>query len=123
MSTEPDSIWGGYFAFVNRLGQDIVRGTAKHWTTDFGTESIDLSGLADGQTSVSKAFTTSTTNTDRWAFKVTLSYGESYSVGQKDCGFETGDSGKTVQLQAFIAGGSHTFYISMPSTSDCSTSF
>lgn len=129
MSHEPEpapavsSTWGGYFSFTNQLGQNITNGTAKHWTTDFGTELIDLSGLANGQTSVSKAFTTSTSNTDRWAFHATLSNGDYYSVGEKDCGFTTGDSGGTVKLQAIIAGGTKSFYISMPSSSDCSTRF
>ncbi|KID81153.1 hypothetical protein MAJ_11420, partial [Metarhizium majus ARSEF 297] len=123
MSEDPNSIWGGYFSFTNQLGQDITSGTAKHWTTDFGTEQIDLSGLANGQTSLSKALTTSTSNKDRWAFTATLKDGTEYQVGEKDCGFETEDSGLTVRLQAIIAGGEKSFYISMPKSSDCSTSF
>lgn len=119
----PSSTWGGYFAFTNQLGKDITSGTAKHWTTDYGTESIDLGGLANGQTSLSRAFTTSTTNTDRWAFTATLDDKKTYTVGEKDCGFETEDSGLTVKLQAIIAGDTKSFYISMPKSSDCSTTF
>jgi len=123
MSEEPNSTWGGFFAFTNQLGQDITSGTAKHWTSDFGTESIDLGGLTAGHTSLSKAFTTSTTNLDHWAFTATVTDGTTYGVGNKVCGFETGDSGKTVKLQAIIANDTKSFYIAMPSSADCSTTF
>jgi len=129
MSQKPESAptvaatWGGYFTFVNQLGQNITHGTAKHWTTDFGTESIDLAGLVEGQTSSPKTFVTSTTNTDRWAFDATLSDGTSYSVAEKDCGFESEDAGGTVKLQAIVASGTKSFYIVMPNSSACSTSF
>lgn len=123
MPEEVFSTWGGYFTFTNQLGQDITSGTAKHWTTDFGTESIDLGGLPNGQPSIAKAFTTSTASTDRWAFTATVTDGTTYKVDEKDCGFETEDSGQTVKLQALIAGGTRSFYISMPKSSDCSTSF
>lgn len=118
-----NSIWTGYFQFVNRMGSNIKTGSASHWTTDYGTETITLDGLQDQGTSLQKLFTTGSGNKDRWKFQVTLENGASYSVGEKDCDFETSDSGKTVQLQAIIAGSSRTFYISMPSSSDCSTSF
>lgn len=119
----PTSTWGGYFSFTNQLGGDIKSGFAKHWTSDYGTESIDLAGLGQDQTSLSRAFTTSTTNTDRWAFSATLTNGRTYKVDEKQCGFETEDSGQTVRLQAIINGDTHSFYISMPKSSDCSTSF
>lgn len=120
---EVKSTWGGFFSFTNQLGQTITSGTAKHWTSDFGTESIDLSGLGDGDVSLAQAFTTDTSSTDHWAFNVVLADSSSYSVGQKNCGFETEDSGGTVRLQAIIKGSTHSFYISMPKSSDCSTSF
>ena len=124
-STTPEafSTWGGYFSFTNQLGKTITKGGASHWTTDYGVVTIDLAGLADGETSLSKAFTTSTTNKDRWGFNATLENGQKYGVDEKDCGFETEDSGQTVRLQAIIAGNTKSFYISMPKSSDCSTSF
>jgi len=123
MSQELASQWTGYFSFTNQLGQEITSGIAKHWTTDFGIQSIDLSGLADGQTSLSKAFTTGTSNKDRWAFTATVSGDKTYSVNEKDCDFDTGDSGLTANLQAIIAHGKGNFYIIMPYSSNCSTSF
>ena len=62
---EVNATWSGYFAFTNQLGQDITSGTANHKTVDFGTQSIDLGGLGNGQTFISKAFVTSTFNFDQ----------------------------------------------------------
>lgn len=118
-----NTIWGGRFSFQNQLGDDIVNGYARHWTTDWGKEEIPLDGLGNGQTTIEKAFTTSTTNKYRWSFDATLKNGERYTVGEKDCGYESTDSGKTVHLQAINKNGYHSFYISMPDSSDCSTSF
>lgn len=113
----------GYFQFVNGMGHDIKTGTASHKTTDYGEEKIRLDGLQNGATSLELLFTTDSTNKDRWSFNVTLSDGNNYKVDEKQCAFWSQDSGKTVQLQAIIAGKDRTFYISMPSSSDCSTSF
>lgn len=105
------------------LGSDIVSGSAKHWTTDWGTENLDLAGLANGDTSLTTAFKTSTSDTDRWAFSVQCDDGSSYSVDEKDCGFEHSDMGGTVTLQAVVANGSRTLQIIMPESSNCSCSF
>jgi len=113
----------GYFQFVNSMGHDIRTGSASHWTTDYGEEKITLDGLQNGATSLELLFTTDSSNKDRWKFNVTLSDGNTYKVDEKQCGVWASDSGKTVQLQAIIAGKSRTFYISMPSSSDCSCSF
>ena len=123
MPEDVSATWGGFFTFTNQLGQRITNGTAKHWTTDFGTQSIDLSGLGNGLVSRSQAFTTSTTNIDRWAFEVKLEDHSIYKVSEKDCGFESSDSGGTVKLQAIISDSTHSFYISMPNSTDCSTTF
>lgn len=119
----PASTWGGYFSFTNQLGSEITKGYAGHRTTDFGTVSIDLAGLGKDQTSLSQAFVTSTTNTDRWSFSATLPDGTTYGKFEKNCGFEKEDAGQTVRLQAIIKEGTHSFYIAMPKSSDCSTSF
>jgi hypothetical protein len=117
------STWSGFFTFTNQLGQAITSGTAKHWTTDYRTESIDLTRLGVGQTSSAKVFTTSTTNKDRWTFTATVADGTTHIIGEKDCRFETKDSGKTVNLQAIVNSGTKSFYIAIPSSSDCSTTF
>jgi hypothetical protein len=119
----PMSMYAGYFCFQNMFGQDIVTGTAKHWTTDWGTETLTLDGLASGDQSVSLAFKTSSSNIDRWAFSVTLLNGKKYSVDEKDCGFESEDSGKTVILQAVVSGTDRTFNVIMPESSSCDCSF
>jgi hypothetical protein len=117
------SQWSGNFAFQNKLGGTITSGTAKHWTTDWGTEEIDLAGLEDGDTSLSKSFTASSSNKDRWAFTATLADGTTYGVKEKDCGFEFEDAGKTVTLQAIYSNGDGTFVVAMPVSSSCDTSF
>lgn len=113
----------GYFQFVNRMGWDIRTGWASHKTTDYGEEIITLDGLQKDATSLELLFTTDSTNKDRWSFDVTLGDGNTYKVTEKACGVWSSDSGKTVQLQAIIIGTNRTLYISMPSSSDCSTSF
>lgn len=113
----------GYFQFVNRMGWDIRTGWASHKTTDYGEEKITLDGLQNNATSLELLFTTDSTNRDRWSFQVTLADGNTYKVNEKGCGFWSQDSGKTVQLQAIIADKNRTLYISMPSSSDCSTTF
>ncbi len=120
---QPNSLWSGYFAFQNMLGGDISSGTAEHWTTDWGKETVDLSGLTNGNQSLSQPFKTSTTDVDRWGFSVTMTDGTQYSLGEKDCGFENDDAGGTVILQATWANGSGTLQIIMPKSSNCSGSF
>jgi len=116
------SLWMGHFTFQNNLGGTITSGTAKHWTTDYGTEEIDLSGLEDGATSLAVDLKTSTSNKDRWSFTAKVG-SKTYSVDEKQCGFEFEDAGKTVRLQAVIGGGDGTFNVIMPVSSSCDTSF
>ena len=121
---DPDEVgtaapYSGTFCFQNTLNGTISSGWAKHWTTDYGTETIDLTGLANNELSASVPFTTSSSNTDHWAFEATVG-GITYSVADKHCGFESEDAGGEVILAAFYQ--FLQFYVGMPVSSGCECS-
>jgi hypothetical protein len=118
---QAESQYGGYFTFQNMLGGNIKTGKVKHWTTDWGAEEISLDLLQKGDQSLSKYFITSSSNKDRWSFTATLEDGWTYYVNEKNCGFETIDSGNTVILQAIWSKGSGTLNVIMPKSSSCSS--
>lgn len=114
------SPYSATFSFQNNLGGTIDDGWAKHWTSDYGTQQIDLAGLANGATSSTMGFMTSTSNTDHWAFQAMVG-GTIYGVNDKSCGVEPIDANQNVQLAAFLQ--SSLFVIGTPESASCQTEF
>jgi hypothetical protein len=113
-SLQADSQYGGYFAFQNMLGGNIKTGKVKHWTPDWGKQTISLDKLQDGKQSLRKHFITSSSNTDRWSFTATLEDGSIYYVNEKESKSKILDAGKVVILQAIWNKGLGTLNIIMP---------
>ncbi len=115
--TDSSSPYSGTFTFQNSLSGTIQSGSATHWNSDYGQQTIDLAGLENNQTSAQQSFSTSSSNKDHWGFSATTTDGNSYGYADKDCGFESEDAGGNVQLAAFTDGG--IFVVGMPVSSGC----
>lgn len=108
------SQYQGTFRVINNTGATITNVLATHNTTDYGNETIVVASLANGASSQPQAFTTSTSNKDRWSVAF-INSNNGLDTGYETCGFESDDNGGvvTIELEA------QEWDIQMPKSSSC----
>jgi hypothetical protein len=110
----------GLMQVTNNLWAPIT-GNVQHYTTDYGTTTVEFTNLAVGASTPPQGIATGSSNTDQWSYSISLA-GVS-SSGSKNCGYESSDAPNTATV-AFSGTDSNNseLQVNMPSSSSCSSS-
>lgn len=112
------SNYGGYFQVKNDWNTPIS-GYVNHKASGAGEQKLPFKDLEVGDTSDPIAFTTRSSSTDHWIYKMVSN--DITFTGDKDCGFEREDENGTVTVKFKGTNSDGSIVIDMPHSSDCSS--